>query len=180
MPNDYIDIPGYEGIYAVSKDGKVGRLKGSSILRILKPATTNRGYYRVSLSKNGLSENRTIHYLVALSYIGPKPPGYQINHKNGIKKDNCVENLEYCTASSNARHSFALGLSNQKGEKNNFSKLKPIDVLVIKYLAVKGYGPTVTSEITGINRGTVCVIRRERIWKDVGKKAIQALLKGEK
>ena len=96
------DIKGYEGLYQVSNCGRVrSSYKGG---RILKPNLSFYGYWRVQLWRGGKGRSIYVHRLVAQAFI-PNPDGKpQINHINGIKTDNRVENLEWCTNMENQLH----------------------------------------------------------------------------
>lgn len=104
------DIKGFEGRYQVSNMGRVKTLKGETWI---KPAHLNHwGYPRVQfrISKTSKSKNYAVHRLVAQAFI-PNPDGKpEVNHKNGIKTDNRVANLEWCTPAENTRHAVATGL----------------------------------------------------------------------
>ena len=106
------DIKGYEGLYQVSDLGRVRSLerdvfnpRGTVIRhieeKILAPNLNRYGYQYVSFSLNGKIKSITVHRLVAEAFI-PNPENKpQVNHKNEIKTDNCVDNLEWCDASYN-------------------------------------------------------------------------------
>ena len=117
-------VVGYEGIYEVSSDGQIKRLKritiyvrrGNRVLsRITEKiliGTINRcGYIQVCIPKDGKCRARLVHQLVALTWIGERPEGKQINHKDGDKTNNQIENLEYVTSKENIRHAVANGLT---------------------------------------------------------------------
>ena len=87
-----------KGYYAVSNCGRIIRLKGGSGTRakkIIKQNTTHRGYFKCSISVHGKIKTIYIHILVAKAFIGPKTSGYEVNHKDGNKSNNHIDNLEY-------------------------------------------------------------------------------------
>lgn len=95
------DIGGYEGLYQVSNLGRVRSLSRG----VLTPKKCN--YLSIQLYNRGVYENKTIHRLVAEAFI-PNPNNYPcINHKNEIKTDNRVENLEWCTTKYNMNYGVA-------------------------------------------------------------------------
>lgn len=102
-------IPNYEGIYEVSDAGQVKRIAGGSNNakpgRILRPGP-RAGYLYVQLCRHGHVNHQAIHRLVIEAFVGPISEGLQVNHKNGVRGDNRLENLEIMTASQNHLHSF--------------------------------------------------------------------------
>jgi len=116
-PEEWRPVVGYEGWYEVSSLGTVRRLapyNGIHAGHILKGHRNAKGYLRVALSRPDRPRSCRavpIARLVAEAFIGPRPQGYQVNHKNGIKTDNRASNLEWCTGSENVRHAIRTGLS---------------------------------------------------------------------
>jgi hypothetical protein len=106
-------IPGYEGLYSVTKNGVIYSLprKTSKKLNIMNPVDNMKaGYLRVVLTKDGSSKLWYIHRLVALAYI-PNPENKKmVNHKNGNKRDNRLVNLEWVTCMENHTHAIEHGL----------------------------------------------------------------------
>lgn len=94
-------IPDYEGLYTISEDGQV---YSNHRNRFLKPKIDKYGYKVVALSKNGNTLHRTVHRLVALTYLSNPLNLPCVNHKNENKLDNRVENLEWCTVKYNDNH----------------------------------------------------------------------------
>lgn len=91
-------IPGFPG-YLATPDGRIWSTKGAG--RYLKPAIDSRGYRRVSIRLDGKSLTRTVHTLIALTYLGPRPDGLEICHNDGDPMNNSAHNLRYDTHSSN-------------------------------------------------------------------------------
>jgi hypothetical protein len=106
--NEWIDIKGYEGLYKINRQGQIKRLKGyqASEERILTPIDNGRGYLGVGLCKNGKKKRFYIHRLMAETFILNPEKKEQVNHLNGVKSDNRLENLEWATRSENQRHMY--------------------------------------------------------------------------
>jgi hypothetical protein len=108
---DAIGFPTYE----VSSYGRVRRCVNGK-MRLLKAAAPSTRYPAVHLSRSGFPNGcvQYIHVLVAEAFIGPRPDGLVINHKNGIKADNNVENLEYVSYAENNAHALQIGLNSRE------------------------------------------------------------------
>jgi hypothetical protein len=115
------DIPGYEGLYAITRDGEVWTYRRQRVhASWRKSHITHRGYLKVALRKNNVKFQTGVHRLVALTYI-PNPKNLpQVNHKDGNKLNNSVENLEWCTQSENQRHSLRIGLRHMPSGENHW------------------------------------------------------------
>lgn len=101
----WLDLIGYEEEYSISNYGRLKSKQKEEFIR--KPNITPKGYARIAISKNGIQKNKFIHNLVALTFIGkPANERMQVNHKNGIKLDNNVDNLEWVTPSQNLQHAY--------------------------------------------------------------------------
>lgn len=116
MEEEWRPVKGYEGLYEVSNMGRVKSLHyGKS--RILKQITNTNGYMAVDLHKDGTRSPKRVHRLVATAFI-PNPHNKpEVNHKDGNKKNNTVDNLEWCTSSYNTKHAYRNGLVNKDEQK---------------------------------------------------------------
>lgn len=116
MPEIFRTIPFGNDQYSISNEGRVMRNrigKGTFMGRVLRPGRSSRGYLIVCLYDGSSRENRitkAVHKLVAKAFLGPCPKGLQVNHKDGIKQNNHVENLEYVSPSRNSIHAVEFGL----------------------------------------------------------------------
>lgn len=86
--------------YAVSNHGNVGRISHG----LLKPRANDNGYLTVVLCARGKKKHKLVHHLVLFSFIGKRPEGYEANHKDGRKNNNCDWNLEWVTPERNREH----------------------------------------------------------------------------
>lgn len=103
MDEVWKDIKAYEGLYQVSNLGRVRCLKGKSE-RILKQRKDRNGYIKIHLSKHGKRKYTTLHRLIAQAFI-PNPENKpQVNHIDGTKHNNCLDNLEWVTQKENMQH----------------------------------------------------------------------------
>lgn len=104
------DIDGYEGLYQISNLGMVRSFSKGDSVKYKKPQNRSDGYYQVRLYQNWKGQNKKIHRLVALAFI-ENPNGYKcVNHIDGDKQNNSVENLEWCDHSYNNLHACQTGL----------------------------------------------------------------------
>ena len=109
-------IEGYEGLYKITSDGEVISYQGRHP-RALKQNIRGKscGYLAVSLSKNDIKKTKNIHTLVARAFIDNPKNLNDVNHKDGVKINNAVGNLEWVTKKENIWHAIKIGLITRHG-----------------------------------------------------------------
>lgn len=118
MKQIFKDIPGYENSYKASNLGNIKSLKRPGAKeKLLKGEIDQDGYIRITLKKNGKTKKYKAHRLIMMAFNNTNDPSLQVNHIDGNKKNNKLENLEWCTASYNTRHSYINNLNKTKGFK---------------------------------------------------------------
>lgn len=157
-------IKDYEGLYSVTEDGKIfATAKYNWKERFLKPWLIGHGYEVVSLYKNGKQRKFLIHRLVAQAYI-PNPKGLrEVNHKNGNRLDNRVENLEWVSSKENKSHAWKVGLYSHRGEKHWNSVIQDSEVIEMRKLFKEGKSTRQIAEKFSRNYFTTRGIVMERV-----------------
>jgi hypothetical protein len=169
------DIKGFEGLYQVSNFGRVkslpkewvcGRNGGigkhnGMILKIQIDKET--GYIRVTLTKKNIRKHISIHRLVGIHFITNPNNKPVINHINGIKLDNRIENLEWVSHAENNQHAFYIGL-NRKGEEHSSSKLTEKEVLEIRS---SGLSSCKLAKIYNVSSKCILNIKNNKSWKHI-------------
>lgn len=156
------DVIGYEGLYKINDSGTVFSINRKIYL---KPFLNNSGYYRVNLRKNGSYKKHFVHRIVADNFIDNNENKNQINHINGIKTDNSVNNLEWSSRSDNQIHAYKTGLQKpSRGEINGHSLLKEKDVLEIRDL-LKSEKASHIAKKYGVKTNTIYSIKYRISWR---------------
>lgn len=160
------DIKGFEGIYWISNFSRIKSQINNNIPRLIKTTATHGGYRYVILCNKAKYVKR-VHRLVAETFI-PNPFNLpQINHINGVKTDNRLENLEWCTSSQNATHAYQNKLRvPTQGEINGQSKLTTDDVNKILKLrgSISSYK---LGQHYGLKHNTILNIWNNKSWKHI-------------
>lgn len=156
-------IDGFE-FYKINNIGEVFSIKRNIKM---KPYMDRDEYLMVSLRINNKSKWKKVHRLVAIAFM-PNPENKpQVNHKNGIKYDNRLENLEWCTNSENMKHAYALNLIiPNTGESKFSSKLKNSDIVNIKTNPLS-LTQKQLSEIYNVHNSNISRIINGKKWKHV-------------
>jgi len=178
----WTDIPGYEGLYSISIDGKVKAYPRTyksgphhSVVKYIpeyfpKITLNNSGYLIVSLSKDAVRNLHPIHRLIAITFI-PNPSAFpEVNHINGNKTDNNIGNLEWITRSENLKHAHKTGLiivKHTKGSGNGRSILNEEKVKDIKARISIGQKTGKIAKLYGVKRHVISFIKMNKTWKHV-------------
>lgn len=171
------DIPGYEGIYSVSTTGTIFSYPkkwkcGINTIRkhdgiVRKQTMDSRGYLQVDLRKNKKAHRWLVHHLVAMTFI-PRNGKECVNHKNGIKTNNDVSNLEWTSFKDNIIHAVRNGLRvGPIGEKHWGSRLKEKDILKIRSLFANGKKVKDISNIFGVSDSCIKHVINKRTWNHI-------------
>ena len=171
MEEEWRDIRSYEGLYQVSNLGNVksfnNRIKNKNPMILKQTIDRKNGYLTVSLSKNGKKKIHRVHKLVASIFID-NPNNYPvINHKDGNKLNNCVDNLEWCTCQENIDHAVKMNLrADQRGENNPYHKITEQQAKeIIDLLLSKKYTQLEISRMYGLSDDYAGNIKRKKLWK---------------
>lgn len=162
-------VVGYEGRYEVSNLGRVRSLgirRGGGIW-LLRPVRTTGGYLRVTLyAPEGTRRNHWVHILVALAFIGPRPPGHEVRHLDGNPTNAVSTNLAYGTAKENAGDRERHG-TDPRGERNGFARLTAADVRAIRAAIAAGEPRRSIARRMRLGAATVDDIAAGRTWRHV-------------
>lgn len=162
MEEKWVPCREFPDHYEISDLGRVRRSlasMGGRAGRVRKGVVHKKGYVQFMLSVSNRQFMRDGHRLVADAYLGEIPPQMQVNHKNGDKADNRVENLEIVTNSENRAHSYqVLGVAPNRGKsgaENHNSKFGSDAVAAIKNAHKDGQGPAALARQYGVSRQTI-------------------------
>lgn len=167
-------VVGYEGLYEVSSLGRVRsflrRRNKNQDFYILSSSKTKGAYKSVDLYKgNSERKNLAIHRLVALAFIDPVEGKTDVNHIDGVKANNRVQNLEWVTRKENVAHAIRLGLRSSVGESNGRSKLSErvaLEILRLYSSSNKKRGIFILlSRQFGVSYSIVKSIAHRKRWK---------------
>lgn len=170
-------IPSLNNKYEASN---IGRFRNAETKKILKQFENVHGYMVLQARpEKNKTVNIRIHQAVAEAFLGKRPDGYVVNHKDGNKHNNHIENLEYVTSGENNQHALDNGLRHKanmkekavRGEKHCRATIKEEDVYrILKAKDETGYGCRRLSKMLGISRGVINNILIGKSWKETVQK----------
>ena len=154
MIEEWRDIDGYDGLYKVSNLGNVYSLKTN---KVLKTPVGKRGYPNLNLLKDGKQKLFVVHRLVAKAFIPNPENKQQVNHIDGDKTNNRVDNLEWATSRENMLHARRTGLHTSDGDKTVVQMLNGQEIARYK-------SASEASRKTGIGRANISNVCRGYHW----------------
>lgn len=156
------EVKDYEGYYEVSSNGIVRNVKTG---RRLKPDLHKEGYDRVTLTKEGVSKHLFNHRLVAIAFLLNEENHPVVNHIDGNRQNNNVENLEWCSHKHNSQHAIKLGLRVAKtGEDCSYAKLSNDIASEIIEDIKSGKKYAEISEEREVSQATISMIKTGKRW----------------
>jgi len=177
----WVDISGYEKLYAISSYGRVmsldrivlkkNGLKRNHRCRILSQRDNNKGYLDVILWKNNKSKHFSVARLVIIHFIPNKSGGSEVNHINGIPKDNSLSNLEWTDRSGNLIHSYRVLKRKPKTTNATLSRSKKVHKYSItgKYIksfnTVRAAAKSVSTSSSAISKCCIGVYKSMKGFK---------------
>lgn len=171
------DILGYEGKYQASNTGKIRSLPRNANRtdgmpckikgRVLKPAMNKDGYYKCALCVDRKLKSYRVHILVAKTFLGKKE-GLEVNHIDGNKANNCLDNLELISHRENVIHSFKNGLQiSLKGSQVHNAKLKEWEIPCIRLMMNDGYSARKMARLYKMDKSVFLGIKNRKLWAHV-------------
>lgn len=153
------DIEGYR--YRISNFGRIHNLKTG---KVWHGSPRGNGYRSIQLHDDSLpAKNAYIHRLVAHAFLGPCPGGHEVNHRDGDRCNNRVENLEYVTSSRNTEHSIECG-GFPVGSRRYNAKL---DEHKVRMIRASGRHPSLLAAELGVTEPTIYKARDRQSWRHV-------------
>ncbi len=173
------DIPGYDG-YQASNLGNIKslyyrkRIKDKINPKIMSKVSHTGGYLRVNIKKDGeeYCKDKYIQSLIALAFLGEMPDGYEVNHIDGNKHNNNIDNLEYVTHKENLHHAIKIKgnwQSTAKKTKQRHTNLTQQEIIFIQENRYK-IKPRELSEIFKVNLQTIYQTQNCRTYKSKPRK----------
>lgn len=157
MPYKYI----LDDKYKVTEDGKIINAKTNKVLHQYKGKD---GYFRCQFG----GKTRLVHRVILSAFINQPKEKEFVNHIDGNKSNNSLNNLEWCNRSENLKHAYLHNLKSSKGEKNGRCKLSKSDVDFIREKYIRGdeeFGELGLANKFGVSRQTIGAVICRQNWK---------------
>ena len=155
----YKPIDGFGSKYFVSDDGHIYSIRRrGQIGGVMSETPNSSGYLRVNLSSDGKTKSYFIHRIVAAAFVQNPDSKEFVNHKDGNKKNNCADNLEWCTRRENMAHAMSHGLIHyapMRGDKHPMCKISDADAKEIIRLRKSGVLSHELAEKYGVTCNTI-------------------------
>lgn len=145
----------------------LGRVRNAGSGRVLRHGVAKGGYLYVVLCFFGVRKNCKVHTLVAEAFLGKRPSSLDVNHVDGVKSNNCAENLEYVSRSANLRHAFAMGLKTHKGMHSPRCRYSELQVLEVRSYLQQGCRQRDVATFMGVPAHFVADVSSGRNWSHI-------------
>lgn len=174
----FLNIPGFPLHIWVTNKGRVfsseyiisGHRKLKRKARFMSMHIGTHGYLQTNLTVNKKNKTYKVHRLVCIAFLPKDPERNVVNHVDGNKRNNKLENLEWCTYKENTAHSIAIGSFSRchvPGEKNGLSKLKSFDVPIIREALRKGYTAMSIASYYKVHISCISRVGLRQTWKHI-------------
>lgn len=157
MSEIWLPIPNYVGLYEASNTGFIRSLITN---RILSATVNNAGYRTLKLCNKGMIKNHDVHRLILLTF-SPSESNLYVNHKDGDKLNNCLDNLEWVTQKDNVSHAAQKRKHGFLAHKSVFNESQ---VLAIYNRLLKGERVKELCTEYGVSRHTISDIKAKNFW----------------
>lgn len=157
-----LELPGLKSEYTIDEDGNIFDVANN---RYKHCTIGHKGYVYCSFYINGRSKNKLVHRLVLMTFNPMEGmENLQVNHIDGNKKNNNINNLEWCTPSENVTHAYKLGLMSVEGTRNPACRLSENQVIEIANLILEGHTIADIRKRFNVSKALVSAIRNKRLW----------------
>lgn len=153
----------YWTLYKADKNGSVYGQDDNK----LSPMIHHTGYVIYTIRQYGRQYQTRAHRFIWECLVGEIPKDLVVNHKNGIKRDNRLENLEVVTTKENVIHAFDIGLrKGMPGDTNSMAKLTEVDFMKVVLLIEAGFSNSHIGKRFNLHPNYISLIRHKRRWKE--------------
>jgi hypothetical protein len=144
----------------------IGTVRYADSGKVVRGYVTPKGYERVNLSRNGTSVSYARHRLIAEAYV-PGDTSLTVNHKDGNKRNNSIENLEWITCAENVRHAFATGLASSLGSRGSKNGRSRLTEGLVREIRKSPESSSALATRLGVSAGAIYKVRNMERWVHV-------------